>query len=498
MLLLADKVHASQAAESVRKVNTVLAQIQNASDLSKFVHEFSELGAALVQVGRTTGERQNDAKDDVIRAHLASHRSTLERSTPLLHATCRAALRHPQTSSSLTARSQVIDMMSLALSSLEKLLGGYIPTIPHVETANYAIIQLERAIDENTSLSELLDTLCETTHDFTDSPYTNHDERERVLALTHLCCNEDDKNRLRNTTSALRSQLESIARNHVVDLTKSEIITEVSNAIAASASRADEISIKITESCEQIVDACTLIRHVSSAQSHLVSIELTINHIRSLAPLMSSCASTLARHHDSQMAIDSFDACVSCWKAIIDQVMSLLKEVVPVVYAGHELQAAARVVDEVTSGGDSSSINQESRQIVHRAKTMSAAAFSVYLFTRGEGPLRTTNELFEHAAQLASDGETLANEVRNLTVVRGEIVVRIERLEGACCKLQTALCTPSCGKAATFNKVDQVVTRVKLLMQTVAQLVTACLLIATSPGNSKTDIGSLPVGLDAL
>ena len=42
-----------------------------------------------------------------------------------------------------------------------------------------------------------------------------------------------------------------------------------------------------------------------------------------------------------------------------------------------------------------------------RAKNMSSMAFSMYLFTRGEGPLKNTQDLFTQAQYFAEEGVKL-------------------------------------------------------------------------------------------
>lgn len=50
--------------------------------------------------------------------------------------------------------------------------------------------------------------------------------------------------------------------------------------------------------------------------------------------------------------------------------------------------------------------------VVKRAKNMSSMAFSMYLFTRGEGPLRTTQDLFTQAEYFSEEGRKLYKTVR--------------------------------------------------------------------------------------
>ena len=51
--------------------------------------------------------------------------------------------------------------------------------------------------------------------------------------------------------------------------------------------------------------------------------------------------------------------------------------------------------------------------VVKRAKNMSSMAFSMYLFTRGEGPLRTTQHLFVQAHFFAQEGSKLYNTIQH-------------------------------------------------------------------------------------
>lgn len=45
---------------------------------------------------------------------------------------------------------------------------------------------------------------------------------------------------------------------------------------------------------------------------------------------------------------------------------------------------------------------------LQRAKNMSSMAFSMYLFTRGEGTLRTTQDLFTQAYYFVEEGTRLS------------------------------------------------------------------------------------------
>lgn len=55
-------------------------------------------------------------------------------------------------------------------------------------------------------------------------------------------------------------------------------------------------------------------------------------------------------------------------------------------------------------------------EIVRRAKNMSSMAFSIYLFTRGEGPLKTTQDLFTQAEYFVEEGAKLFKTVKEFAL----------------------------------------------------------------------------------
>ena len=57
----------------------------------------------------------------------------------------------------------------------------------------------------------------------------------------------------------------------------------------------------------------------------------------------------------------------------------------------------------------------ENNDIVKRARNMSRMAFSMYQFTRGDGPLKTTQDLFTQAEYFAEEANRLYKVVRQFT-----------------------------------------------------------------------------------
>ena len=61
------------------------------------------------------------------------------------------------------------------------------------------------------------------------------------------------------------------------------------------------------------------------------------------------------------------------------------------------------------------STTDENNDIVKRAKNMSAMAFSMYQFTKGQGSLRTTQDLFTQAEYFAEEANRLYKVVRQFS-----------------------------------------------------------------------------------
>jgi hypothetical protein len=59
--------------------------------------------------------------------------------------------------------------------------------------------------------------------------------------------------------------------------------------------------------------------------------------------------------------------------------------------------------------------SEDNNDIVKRAKNMSSMAFSMYQFTKGEGSLNTTQDLFTQAEYFAEEANRLYKVVRQFS-----------------------------------------------------------------------------------
>ena len=83
--------------------------------------------------------------------------------------------------------------------------------------------------------------------------------------------------------------------------------------------------------------------------------------------------------------------------------------------------------DKWQESGAGGTTLEENNDIVKRAKNMSSMAFSMYQFTRGEGALKTTQDLFTQAEYFAEEANRLYKVVRQFSYqVRRSFIFRPE------------------------------------------------------------------------
>lgn len=83
--------------------------------------------------------------------------------------------------------------------------------------------------------------------------------------------------------------------------------------------------------------------------------------------------------------------------------------------ATSEMEAETERWQEGMVGEGGPNVVDENNDIVKRARNMSRMAFSMYQFTRGEGPLKTTQDLFTQAEYFAEEANRLYKVVRQFS-----------------------------------------------------------------------------------
>lgn len=90
--------------------------------------------------------------------------------------------------------------------------------------------------------------------------------------------------------------------------------------------------------------------------------------------------------------------------------------------SGLEMKMVTNEMDAETDKWNST-MNDENNDIVKRAKNMSAMAYSMYQFTKGEGALRTTQDLFTQAEYFAEEANRLYKVVRQFSYQVGDAAI---------------------------------------------------------------------------
>ena len=119
------------------------------------------------------------------------------------------------------------------------------------------------------------------------------------------------------------------------------------------------------------------------------------------------------------------------------------------------------------------------------AKLMSDMAYEIHLFTRGEGSLKTTQDLFSKAELFLEYGVLLYGIVREFLnqvpngYLKQELLMLVDRIPINFKQLKSKLRQVTIGKKATFNKVDCVIQETRDFMNLITKLVTSCFLCST-------------------
>ncbi|XP_063254365.1 alpha-catulin [Prinia subflava] len=403
------------------------------------------------------------------------------------------------------------------------------------------------------NLSTMLEVILEHTEDFTDSAYTSHEHREHILELSKQAKmeleqlvsvwmqaqNQKTKDLMEDLEVAilktcqcmneLKREVHSAATSLAADLLKYHTdhmvlralkITGVEGNLEAVA----EYTCKLSEQKEQLVEMCRLLRHVSGTEP----LEITCIHAEDTfqvtGPQIISAAETLALHPSSKIAKENLEVFCEAWESQLSDMSLLLREIndvfegrrgekrvylslprpgkhnanlkalKPVKLDTEEQAKIAKLGLELhllTSDVDSETEKWEDQEneIVQHGQGMSSMAYSMYLFTRGEGLLKTTQDLFHQAEIFATEGTKLASALHALSdQVHDDkplLLLEAEKLISMCKQLQITAKTSAQGKSATFTKVDACILKTRNVMTLLCQLLPLCckLLRKSKAGN---------------
>uniref|UniRef100_A0A8C5JZK1 Alpha-catulin n=1 Tax=Jaculus jaculus TaxID=51337 RepID=A0A8C5JZK1_JACJA len=553
VLLLADRVVIKQIITSRNKVLATMERLEKVNSFQEFVQIFSQFGNEMVEFAHLTGDRQNDLKDEKKKARMAAARAVLEKGTMMLLTASKTCLRHPNCESAHKNKEGVFERMKEALDKVIEIVTDCKPS-GDTDTASASIftgikelkMNLEALRDNpyfqsKESLSVTLEVVLERTEDFTDSAYTSHERRERILELstqtraelqefvsvwiqaqsrkTKSMTEELELSMLKisHSLNELKKELHSAAMQLAADLVKYHADHVVLQALKLTGVEGNlealaEYACKLSEQKEQLVETCRLLRHVSGTEP----LEITCIHAAETFHVTGqqiiSAAETLTLHPSSKIAKENLDVFCEAWESQISDMSMLLREINDV-FEGRrgEKYGYLSLPKQMKNNANLKSLKPEKpdseeqakiaklglklglltsdvnceiekwedqeNDIVQNGRNMSKMAYSLYLFTRGEGSLKTSQDLIHLLEVLAAEGLKFTSSIQAFSKQLKDddklmLLLEINKLIPLCHQLQTV--TKASLQNKVFLKVDKCITKIRSMMALVVQLLSLC------------------------
>ncbi|XP_048371398.1 alpha-catulin isoform X1 [Sphaerodactylus townsendi] len=577
VLVLADRIVIKQIITSKNKVLLTMEQLEKVTTFQEFVQIFSQFGNEMVEFAHLTGDRQNDLKDEKKKAKMAAARAILEKCTMMLLTASKTCLRHPDCESARINKGAVFHRMRLTLEQVIEIVTDARPNGEHepgpvsiytgikefkaqgndcchfgarkqlFSRPNWPGIQESKVeslrdglyLLSKESLRAMLRVILEHTEDFTDSAYTSHENRERILELSKHAKVELEQllsawtsaqsQKKREVTedmevallkmcqcmNELQKELHSAATSVATDLLKYHSDHLVLKALKASGGEGDieaaaEHSCQLSEQKEQLLEICRLLRHVSGTEP----LEITCLHAEDTfqvtGPQIISAAETLTLHPSSKIAKENLEVFCEAWESQLSDMSLLLREIGDVVEGrrGEKrtylslprpgkhnsnlkgLKPVRLDSEEQAKLGKSgfelreltSCVNSEmekwddpENEIVQHGRCLSGMAYSMYLFTRGEGLLKTTQDLFQQAEAFATEGLKLISALLAFSNQLEDddkplLLQEIEKMVPAYQQLQITAKAPIQSRSATVAKVDTCIQEAKHILNILVQV----------------------------
>ncbi|EDW31538.1 GL11185 [Drosophila persimilis] len=347
------------------------------------------------------------------------------------------------------------------------------------------------SMDMREELTLAFEKLFEKAHDFTDSPYISHNHRKNILTYCDNCKLEFDmylnaimKDQHENVgvqvkggrepeLGMLRS-LEELCKQLVISVSSQiedfneslKICSKLVKSfhVLATAYDIDNLnqrSTKFHDCCDHIFDICKLLQHIAPTERLQVQ---------------AKCLAINLRIYGPQVFIAAKIKCEATDK--------LSKSGVPATDDGEMVEFSGL---EGKNNGDLSTYQSkwgddlsDDNDILKRAKNMSAMAFLMYQFTKGNGSLRTTQDLFTQAEYFAEEANRLYKVLRHFSYQvpasdnKKDLLNILDRVPTFVQALQFTVKDHTVGKAATFVKVDHVIRETKNLMNVINKVVSKC------------------------
>ncbi|XP_025830462.1 alpha-catulin isoform X2 [Agrilus planipennis] len=305
-----------------------------------------------------------------------------------------------------------------------------------------------------------------------------------------------------------------------------ELISAIrQHATIPDSDRLHHTSCAFQDSLDHILEVCKLLRHVAMSETLQVTAKFAEINLRVYGPQVITAAKTVAANPNSKIAQENLEVFADMFQWLVSDVSAVVKEVLEsgqcrpekqtymslprpgkhgttskplkavrldteeqekIAKSGLEMKLMSSEMDaETEKWQESNTQMEENNDIVKRAKNMSAMALSMYQFTKGEGTLKTTQDLFTQAEYFAEEANRLYKVIRQFSYQvpgganKKELLEHLDKVPTFVQRLQFTVKDHTVGKAATFTKVDNVIQETKNLMNVISKVVTTCFECAT-------------------
>ncbi|KAJ8983269.1 hypothetical protein NQ317_007169 [Molorchus minor] len=396
------------------------------------------------------------------------------------------------------------------------------------------------------TLPTALDAVLERTQDFTDSAYTSHEHREAILEcserlkaeLDHLLglyaniidfdnvsnCPELDNSvqACINSARDLSRHLANAAIHQAQDLNTAtkhglELVAAIrQQAIMSEIDRLHHTSNAFQDSIDHTLEVCKLLRHVAVSETLQVSAKFTEINLRVYGPQVITAAKSLAAYPGSKIAQENLEVFTEMYQWLVSDVTTIVKDVLEasqskpdkqvymslprpgkhgttskplksvrldveeqekIAKSGLEMKLITSEMDAETDKWQESNSNTQ----LESKEYVGYGFFNVPVY-KGEGELKTTQDLFTQAEYFAEEANRLYKVIRQFSyqvqyqvvLTRRNFLPTLTKCQLLYSDLQFTVKDHTVGKAATFTKVDNVIQETKNLMNVISKVVTTC------------------------
>ncbi|XP_070490904.1 alpha-catulin isoform X2 [Chironomus tepperi] len=293
------------------------------------------------------------------------------------------------------------------------------------------------------------------------------------------------------------------------------------------------------EHIDHMLEICKLLRHIAMTETFQVQAKFSEINVRIYGPQVVTASKALCSYPNSKAMKENLEVFVDMWQWLTTDITAISKDILDlaqtnlkpekqgylslprpgkhgttskplkptrldteeqekIAKSGLEMKMITNEMDAETDKWNSTT--DENNDIVKRAKNMSAMAFSMYQFTKGQGSLRTTQDLFTQAEYFAEEANRLYKVVRQFSYQvpagqpKKELLDHLDKVPTYVQTLQFQVKEPTVGKSATFVKVDHVIQETKNLMNIISKVVSTCFDCANKMQKKKTVVFTLSDG----